>query len=179
MPSPKLRSDPSGRYTRPMVGKATAPVSLSVCPSRPMGGMPGPKALAEIRELAWVCGKSSSAPASNSERPRPLIVAGFQNRAPAALNGAAVAAPPIERSTAPVPDRIGPIWACAGAAITAASQAAEVRMVHFDKRRWICINQGSCGLYRSFWLLGFHRLHMLSKVNQSPLETICDGSVFG
>src|SRR5437660_11385510 len=108
MPRPKPSREPSGLQARPMLGMANAPLSLLVCPASPTGGKPGPSAPAATLELTRVCGKTNSALASISERPRPVIVAGFQNMAPAALRGAATATPPNDRLIGPVPDKIAP-----------------------------------------------------------------------
>ena len=107
-----------------MVGKGNAPTSLSVRPAIPTAGTPGPSAPAATLVATWLCGKSSSALASSSDRSRPDIVAGFQNKAPAASNGAAVDAPAIERLTGPVPDRIVPICALAAPAVATAERMA-------------------------------------------------------
>src|SRR5262249_5988243 len=118
-----------------MVGKANAPVSLSVRPASPTGGMPGPTAPAETLEVTDVCGSSSSASASSSERPRPGIVAGFQYRAPPGLSGAAVATPPNERLTAPVPDSTTPYCALADPAAVTTTRVARQRGAHFNPGR--------------------------------------------
>src|SRR5262249_39312222 len=96
-----------------MVGRGDPPKSLVVRPDRPTGGTPGPSAPGATLEVTLVFAKSTSAPNSNSERSKPVSVAGFQNRAPAGLKGAAVEAPPIERWTAPAPGRTVPNWAFA------------------------------------------------------------------
>jgi hypothetical protein len=88
--------------------------------------------------------------------------------APLALSGEAVDAPPMERLTGPVPDRIGPYWAVAQSPTSAAVSTAKKKGMHLDKGRSRCIKDP---LLRAVLHCGTN-LAMASPQKQRPQKKV-------
>src|SRR5436305_89413 len=90
-----------------------------------------------------------------SECPRPLIVAGFQCKAPLASIGAAVEAPPIARLTGPTPDRMKPCCATTGKALSKKAARANVTRLEKEGRREYMARASGSGESNSDGRMGY------------------------
>jgi len=84
-----------------MLGPGTAPASPSSLPD--IAGLPGKKVLAATDEESDEVGSINPKLNDISELGNPVMEAGFQWMAPAASNGQATAAPPIDSLTVLTP----------------------------------------------------------------------------